>query len=222
MIENKHEASGNVNLQFKAHTGPTVDDKCPECNSVLHMAGPMWSGSIHDPAFVGRVLDHVRASEDKYGTATRMKGMLSVAKEELDLPFYFSPAKVAGFFHCICPSLDDVASALLHGGHKISRSHALAGSLKTTASRADVHEIFRSWIKLHPVKMEKVSLNSPTYSLLSKEPKTEANFKRHRDWMASKTASVKIVRYQENPLPNWGPGKKAGSGSKRKRDQAEE
>lgn len=90
----------------------------------------MWNGPIHDPQFVGQILEHLEDSEDKYGTATRMKGMLTVAKEvkgaltfiydispaahrgtkELPVPFYFTPSRVASFFHCICPSLNEVAS----------------------------------------------------------------------------------------------------------------
>lgn len=45
------------------------------------MAGPMWSGPIHDPEFVGKVLDHVNESPTNYGTAMRMKGLLTLAKE---------------------------------------------------------------------------------------------------------------------------------------------
>ena len=41
----------------------------------------MWSGKIHDQAFVGKVLEHLENNDDKYGTAVRMKGMLTVAKE---------------------------------------------------------------------------------------------------------------------------------------------
>jgi len=216
MTENVHETSGNVNYHFKVHSGPAVPNKCPECSQTLHVSGPMWSGPIHDSSFVSKVLAHVEVSEDKYGTSTRMKGMLTVAKEELDTPFYFTPGKIAGNFHCVCPNLDEVASALLHAGHQVSRSHACAGSLKTTASRADVHDIFRSWVKTHPVHMDKVSETSPTHHLLSKEAKTEANFKRHPQSITP-SSKVKLVRYQTNPTPNWGPGKKAGSG-KRKRE----
>lgn len=61
-------------------------------------------------------------------------------------------------------------SALLNAGHKISRSHACPGSLKTTASRRVIHDIFRSWIKLNPVKIENISENSPARRLLSQEP----------------------------------------------------
>ncbi|KAM5531216.1 hypothetical protein V8D89_015134 [Ganoderma adspersum] len=216
MVENVSQ-KGNVSLHFKAHTGPTVSERCPECNSALHAAGPMWSGSLHDRTFVASVLSHVEANEDKYGTSARMKGMLTVAKEELDTPFYFTPSKVSSHFHCVCPSLDETASALLHAGHKISRSHACAGSLKTTATPADIHDIFRSWIKTHPVRMDKISAHSPARQLLSKEPKIEANFKRHPD-SVTPSSKVKLVRYQQNPTPNWGPGAKPNGKRKRNDD----
>jgi tRNA G26 N,N-dimethylase Trm1 len=45
------------------------------------VAGPMWSGPIHDSEFVANVLGHLETNQDKYGTSTRMKGMLTVAKE---------------------------------------------------------------------------------------------------------------------------------------------
>lgn len=45
------------------------------------IAGPMWSAPLHDPEFVGKVLAHVEANKSLYGTATRMRGMLTLAKE---------------------------------------------------------------------------------------------------------------------------------------------
>ncbi|TBU65737.1 N2,N2-dimethylguanosine tRNA methyltransferase [Dichomitus squalens] len=212
MVENV-SGKGNVNLHFKAHTGPPVSERCPECNSALHAAGPMWSGPLHDPEFVGSVLGHVESNEDKYGTSARMKGMLT----ELDTPFYFTPSRVSSHFHCVCPSLDETASALLHAGYKVSRSHACAGSLKTTATYADIHDIFRSWVKTHPVRMDKISENSPARHLLSKEPRIEANFKRHPD-SVTPSSKVKLVRYQQNPTPNWGPGAKPSGKRKRNDD----
>lgn len=96
----------------------------------------------------------------------------------------------------------------------------MPGSLKTTATRSDVHDIFRSWIKKNPIKMDKLSEKSPARVLLAKEPRAEADFSHHPQ-SVSRSSSVKLVRYQQNPLPNWGPGSKAVSGTKRKRPQAE-
>ncbi|KAJ7097891.1 tRNA methyltransferase [Mycena belliarum] len=226
-VTEKAHQNGSVNYNFKLQSGPPVGDKCPECDSLLHMAGPMWSAPIHDPPFVGKVLEHLEANTSLYGTASRMKGMLTVAKEELDSPFYFTPTRISKFFHCQTPSFAETTSALLHGGHKVSRSHASAGSIKTTASRAELLDIFRSWIKLHPVKGSNIPTTSPAHRLLEKEPKVEANFATHPE-TATHTAKVNLVRYQENPTANWGPGTKAISGkgptgaAKRKHEEVEE
>ncbi|KAJ7285798.1 hypothetical protein C8J57DRAFT_1285829, partial [Mycena rebaudengoi] len=41
------------------------------------------------PDFIGKALEHLGNTPTHYGTAARMKGMLTVAKEELpDFPFY--------------------------------------------------------------------------------------------------------------------------------------
>ncbi|KDR81650.1 hypothetical protein GALMADRAFT_89844 [Galerina marginata CBS 339.88] len=216
----KTSSSGQTNDIFKTQSGPSVPQECPECDSNLHIAGPMWSGPLHDPDFVGKVIVHVNENQAHYGTFARMKGMMTVAKEELTNPFYFTPSRVASYFHCETPSLDDVASALLNGGHKVSRSHACAGSLKTDASHRQLHDIFRSWIKLHPVKMENISETSPARRLLAKEPLTVANFTRHPATIGA-LETVRLVRYQENPA-NWGPGKKASSKPELKRKRSTE
>ncbi len=81
MTERVNDRSGNATTLFKTHVGPPVPEKCPECGSPLHVAGPMWNGPIHDSQFIGGILEHLEGNEDKYGTSTRMKGMLTVAKE---------------------------------------------------------------------------------------------------------------------------------------------
>ncbi|KAI0093858.1 tRNA methyltransferase [Irpex rosettiformis] len=206
---------------FKTHSGPPVGDRCPECNSHFHIAGPMWNGPIHNKDFVSQVLEHIEANESKYGTSPRMKGMLTVAKEELDTPFYFTPSKIASFFHCVCPSLNQITSALLHLGHPVSRSHACPGSVKTAAGRDVIHDIYRTWVKENPVKMDKISEASPARVMLAKEAKFEANFEHHPDTV-TQSSKVKVVRYQQNPAPNWGPGTKASSGGSNKRKRQEE
>lgn len=54
------------------------------------IAGPMWSGPLHETGFVQKVLDHLEGHADQYGTSVRMKGMLTVAKEVICLVALFS------------------------------------------------------------------------------------------------------------------------------------
>ncbi|KAF6765234.1 guanine-N2--methyltransferase [Ephemerocybe angulata] len=216
VVEKKHEKSGHTNYLYKTQTNVTPE-KCEECEGNLHVAGPMWNGPLHDPEYIGKVLEHLESNVDHYGTATRMKGMLT----ELDTLFYFVPGKVSGHFHCQTPALEEVASALLNAGFKISRSHACAGSLKTTASNRDIHDVIRGFIKLNPVKTDKIPPSSPALRLLAKEPKLIADFTRHPD--SAVLSKVRLVRYQENPTPHWGPGAratgKANPKLKRKREE---
>ncbi|KAF8610125.1 TRM-domain-containing protein [Ceratobasidium sp. AG-I] len=219
VVEKVHEGSGNVNLTYKAQSGPPCGPECDECGFKFHLAGPMWSGPIHDSSFASEVLKHVDEDPSRYGTSTRMRGMLTVASEELDTPFYFTPSRLSSFFHCNSPALEPVASALLHKGFEVSRSHACPGSLKTTATRAQVYDIVRSWIKLNPVKMDNIKDGSPAKKLLEKEPIEEADFSTHPKAI-SRASQVKLVRYQQNPTANWGPGSRPGAGgSKRKREE---
>ena len=108
---------------------------------------------------------------------------------------------------------------MLNSGFKVSRSPACPGSLKTTATRKDVHDLFRNWIKIHPVRTDKLSQGSPALVLLSKEVSAETEFAKHPDSVTA-SSRVKLVRYQQNPAPFWGPGTKAVPG-KRKRSTEE-
>jgi tRNA (guanine26-N2/guanine27-N2)-dimethyltransferase len=54
----------------------------------------MWSGPLHDALFTSKVLEHLEANQDKYGTATRMKGMLTVAQEVIKNFTQLLPANV--------------------------------------------------------------------------------------------------------------------------------
>ena len=65
------------------------------------------------------------------------------------------------------------------------------------------------------MRTEKLSQGSPTLVLLSKEADTETDFTKHPDSVTA-SSRVKLVRYQQNPTPFWGPGTRAVSG-KRKR-----
>lgn len=38
VVEKVHEASGNVNYNYKTHAGPPVSQRCPECDSTLHVS----------------------------------------------------------------------------------------------------------------------------------------------------------------------------------------
>ncbi|KAI1214096.1 TRM-domain-containing protein [Annulohypoxylon truncatum] len=174
---------------------PTVDQLCKECNSKMHLAGPMYGGLLHSTDFIQKILDELpNAPDDIYGTKPRIEGMLQTALEEFlpvpedhlessredefaavePYPFFFHPTGLARVVHCICPDEDSFRGALRHLGYHVTRSHCKPGSLKTDAPWSVLWDVMREWVRQHPIKAEKVKENTPAYTLLRLGKKDEA------------------------------------------------
>lgn len=114
------------------------------------------------------------------------------------------------------------SSALVNAGFKVSRSHALSGSIKTDAPRSFIFDMVREQVKANPVRLDKVSETSPTRPLLAKPMTHTVDFTLHPEAKKFDNKAQKVVLYQENPLPNWGPGSRARDAKTSKRKAEEE
>lgn len=99
-------------------------------------------------------------------------------------------------------------NGLLNAGYDASRSHCVAGSIKTSAPRGVVYDFYRAWIKRNPVNMERIKPGSPAAGLLSREAESEYDMdtKNERTDAVINGSGERLVRYQMNPQANWGPG----------------
>jgi tRNA (guanine26-N2/guanine27-N2)-dimethyltransferase len=43
-----------------------ISSKCCNCNTGLKIAGPAWTGTLHDKKFVNKVIEYIDESESKY------------------------------------------------------------------------------------------------------------------------------------------------------------
>ncbi|KAK4685606.1 tRNA (guanine26-N2/guanine27-N2)-dimethyltransferase, partial [Tremellales sp. Uapishka_1] len=207
----KTNAKGTTVKTYKTAPGPPIGDSgCTECKSTLHLGGPMWIGPIQDSAFAERVLKGIEGQEADYATWTRMHGMLKMAQDELPDPFYFTCNKIFGAGHTSSAPSHKAISALLNAGYKVSRSHAIPGSIKTDAPRSFIYDIVRETIKTSPVRMDKIAQGSPCRNLISKKMTHAIDFTPHPDAKKMEKGE-KVVFYQANPTANWGPGSRAKS-----------
>jgi tRNA (guanine26-N2/guanine27-N2)-dimethyltransferase len=80
---------GDTNFKFSSAQAPTADSLCEHCGFKKHIAGPMWGGPLHNPAFVQKILDNIPSADSKiYASKDQITGMLKTALDETSLYQY--------------------------------------------------------------------------------------------------------------------------------------
>ncbi|KZL80282.1 hypothetical protein CI238_10600 [Colletotrichum incanum] len=169
--------------------GPPTDSHCKHCGSSMHIAGPMYSGPLHNPEFIQRILDLLpTVDKNVYQTTSRIEGMLHTAMEEylpgpepeenLDpkdkelarvdhYPFFVMPSRLAGTLSTQQPPDDLFRGALKHLGYRVTRSHCRPGSVKTDAPWEAIWFVMREWVRQKaPVRTDRINPQMPAYRLL--------------------------------------------------------
>lgn len=125
-----------------------VGTECPYCQSPYHVAGPMWAGKLHDQQFVDDILQiNSEAPTDTYGTVERIKGMLTIAKNEIETPFYVLLGQLPSLLKTLTIPIDKFANALGNLGHDVSLTHAKPNSVKTSAPWGDLLLVVARWLR---------------------------------------------------------------------------
>ena len=102
-VASREQTTGD-NYKYSAAQGPSVPDRCAQCNSHLRMGGPIWSHPIHDVDFLQRVIESVKQNSDRFTTSNRIVGMLSLMAEEVpNAPLYYEVDDLMSKFRCTMP-----------------------------------------------------------------------------------------------------------------------
>ncbi|RZF45481.1 hypothetical protein LSTR_LSTR009352 [Laodelphax striatellus] len=177
---------------------------CSHCGKRIVVGGPIWSKPIHDLDFVGKMLSVVKSQP--FNTMKRMEGMLKLILEELnDVPLYYTVESLCSKVHCEVLAQVVFHSALLNAGYNVTLSHCAPNSLKTNAPALVIWDILRCWVETHPVSKKRLVEGSVALALLQKKPLIKADFTVNPKAI-SELKINKVLRYQQNPQPFWGPG----------------
>lgn len=233
-----HTKPGSRPELFKySNASLSAGKNCEQCGFTQHIGGPMFGGPLHDHAFIDQVLEYANEAEKSennvLGTIPRIKGMLSLAREELLDPHHWSVAKLTKVLHCQSPPQQKILSAILNAGYEVSDSHTGPRCIKTNAPASFMWDMMRAWILINPIREESIKPGTAGAVILQRrEPEHKIDFTFNAKSRAS-SQSQGLVRYQLNPTENWGPKAKATSTTrktatqfksteKRKRDESEQ
>lgn len=122
----------NTKFQYPKLQGP-ISSNCQYCGISYNVAGPMYAGNLHNREFIDKVLK-INESSDKeiYATHERIKGMLTLASNELDdAPFFFNLNQLCSIFKSPPISIEQYTKAVGNLGYKVSLTHAKKNCVKT-------------------------------------------------------------------------------------------
>lgn len=165
---------------------PGISENCQFCGYTNHLCGPMWGGHLHNRGFIDRILKLVDEEESKstapsvYGTLKRVRGMLTMAKNELgdsgssesaihDSQLYFATTTISRVLKIPAPSLEDFSAALGNLGYDASLTHAASNCLKTNAPWNVIWFIGQQFAKRAQVDIQRLSKTTAGYQILSNE-----------------------------------------------------
>lgn len=116
--------------------------QCPECSAKMEYAGPLWIGSIIDPAFIEQLIKENQSTAFK--NSAKITKLLTLTKNEAAAPAaYYVIDKLGGKLKLPVPSVQVVLTALKDGGFQAVPTHFNTRGIKTDAPALAMHKILR-------------------------------------------------------------------------------
>jgi tRNA (guanine26-N2/guanine27-N2)-dimethyltransferase len=115
---------------------------CEETGLALRVAGPIYSGPLHNSTIVGNLLDYLPTEAPSDGSKgehlilpsnSRLRSVLKCIQHEIEVPFFYDISSLFGAVKVVPVNRRLFASALINMGFKVSAFHREPGSLKTDA-----------------------------------------------------------------------------------------
>jgi tRNA (guanine26-N2/guanine27-N2)-dimethyltransferase len=130
-----------------AHYFFSKSELCPECGAKMEHAGPLWIGSISDPAFIEQVIKENQNTAFK--NSSKITNLLTLTKNEATAPAtYYVLDKLSGKLNFPAPSVQVFLSALHDSGFQAVPTHFNTRGIKTDATALTMHKLLREIVTI--------------------------------------------------------------------------
>jgi len=118
---------------------PYVKEKCPECGSMLEVAGPLWIGKLSDSGFCS-LMEKERGRGQLRYNARILKLLCLIRNESEAPPTYYVVDKVCDKLNLPVPSTTRVVKKLRERGFEGTQTHFNSRGIRTDADAKVVRE----------------------------------------------------------------------------------
>lgn len=156
---------------YKNGRGPSEFDEpvCGETSAPYKIAGPCWTGPLHDVDIVTGAVARLESAAKNEGsdpgggvpryplhTAENIHGLLVSVSEELpDVPLYHVLPSLCSAVNSTTVPMAKFRAAIVNAGYRISSYHKEPQAVKTDAPNYVVWDIIRAWCKENPPAQKK-------------------------------------------------------------------
>ena len=117
-------------------------DLCPECGAKIDYAGPLWIGSIGDPAFIEQIIKENQSTA--FRNSAKITKLLTLTKNEAVAPAtYHVIDKLSGKLRLPAPSVQAFLTALKSSGYQAVQTHFNTRGIKTDAPALTMHKLLK-------------------------------------------------------------------------------
>ena len=121
----------------------TIENRCANCGSTVHIGGPFWLGPMWDKGTVNCMVQ--RTASLVSSRLSDVQKVLSRVSEEADAPrSYYTTEAIASVYRVKPPSLESLIHSLRAGGYKATRTHFSPTGFRTDASLQAIVACFRT------------------------------------------------------------------------------
>lgn len=222
---------------------------CGETGAPYKVAGPLWTGPLHDAAVLSRAIARLETAVKHDGvhpggglpihplhTAATLHGLIVAASEEVPhVPLYYLLPQLCSAVNSPTIPMASFRAALSNAGYAVSAYHKEPQAVKTDAPNQVLWDVVRAWCKEYPPAKRKESKKHRR----GEDPGSKGPSCRPKPDVATMILSKEVQtvvdfempkgvverkkakRWALNPEANWGP-KKAASGRNKRKNEAED
>ncbi len=116
-----------------------MEEECQYCKKSMSKAGMLWVDNILDKQFISKMIEAYDQILDKY-----CKKILIIAKNELDIPLYYTIDEISKQLKIAPPKLDKAIDMLRDEGFEASRTSLMLNGFRTNANYKQIIDIIGS------------------------------------------------------------------------------